>query len=64
MKTEKYLVTIINNGSENTYHTNSRNAVKHLRNHGGNRAIVTNKHGKTISGAEYSQEFGFYRITV
>lgn len=64
MKTERYLVTIIDNGSENTYHTNSRNATKHLRDHGGNRAIVTTKQGKTVSAAEYSQEFGFYRIAV
>ena len=47
----KYIVIIINGKEENRYETNSRNSVKHLREHGGHQAIVTNKSGRVVSAA-------------
>lgn len=60
----RYILTIINNGAENRYETDSRDAVKHLRNHGGDRAIVETKSGKTVSMAQRGEDGQPYRCTV
>ena len=60
----KYTVTIINNGAENTYTTDSRDSVKHLRAHGGQKAVVTNKSGKIVSMAQRGEDDNPYRCSI
>lgn len=60
----KYTVSIINNGAENTFATDSRDSVKHLRNHGGQKAIVMDNTGKIVSMAQRGEDDKPYRCTV
>ena len=58
----RYIVTINSNFNTVAFESNSRDSIRHLRNNGGYRCIVTNKGGTVVSAAEYSDEFGYYHI--
>ena len=59
----KYILTIVNNGTENRYETDSRDAVKHLRNLGGDKAIVETREGKTVSAAVRDENGNAVHVT-
>jgi len=61
MANSKYIVTIVNGLAENRFETNSRDSVNHLNNHGGDRAVVENKSGKTVSMARRGEDGKPYR---
>ena len=66
---KKYKITVTNgSGWRKEYESTSRNAKKHLRDNygaqGGARCIVQKHNGEAVSGCEYSDEFGYYYITV
>ena len=58
----KYIVSVISNFNTVEFEANSRDSVKHLRDNGGYRCIIRTKGGKFVSGAEFSETFGFYHI--
>lgn len=59
----KYILKVIgSNGEVNFYETSSRNSKKAVNDYGAYRCIITNKHGKVLSAAEHSDEFGTYNI--
>lgn len=63
MENSKYIVTIVIGLAENRYETDSRDSVKHLRDHGGDKAFVENRAGKTVSAAKRFEDGRVYRVT-
>lgn len=57
-----YKVEIISDFNTIEYESPSRNSIKHLRMHGGKRCIVRDRNGSFVSGAEYTEGFGYYHI--
>lgn len=64
----KYIIKLSCNGYRKEFESDSRNAKRHLRENigpmGGARCIVQKHNGEAVSGCEYSDEFGYYYITV